>query len=134
MEIDADNGANTYVINNALVFVKPAPAFGGAADANIGANFFETTQVLFDGPLARLGLYTGAACGRPPVDVYILVDLSGSFADDLDAFKAEAGEMLDTLKADNSNIRFGLGRFEDYPIHPFGLSSRATGRIDGSWT
>jgi hypothetical protein len=123
VEIDADNGANQYVINNALVFVKPYPAFGLAADANIGANFFETTQVLFDGPLARLGFYTGAL-GQPPVDVYMLVDLSGSFTDDLAAFKQEAGEMLDTLKADNSNIRFGLGRFEDYPIYPFGLSER----------
>jgi hypothetical protein len=123
VEIDADNGANMYVINNALVFVKPSPAFGGAADANVGASFFATTQVLFDGPLARLGFYTGAL-GQPPVDVYMLVDLSGSFTDDLEAFKQEAGEMLDTLKADNSNIRFGLGRFEDYPIRPFGLFER----------
>ena len=121
IEIDAGNGSNTYVINDALVFVKPPPAFGGAADANIGSNFFETTQMLFDGPLSRLGLYTGAQCNPPPVDVYILVDLSGSFMDDLDNFKAEAPAMIDTLRGKNLNTRFGLGRFEDYPIYPFGL-------------
>jgi hypothetical protein len=56
VSILSSNGTQQYEIVNPLVFVKPPPAFGGAADANIGTNFFETTQVLFDGPGDRLGI------------------------------------------------------------------------------
>lgn len=66
VEIDATDLSYRYVIKNALVFVKPPPsgqppdaAFQGDADANIGNNFFETTQVLFDGAGDRLGLFKG---------------------------------------------------------------------------
>jgi hypothetical protein len=63
VEIDAHDGSDKYVIDNALVFVQPA-GLGGFA-ANIGANFFETTQVLFDGPGNRLGLFRGTKSGAP---------------------------------------------------------------------
>jgi hypothetical protein len=56
VSIQASDGTQEYVIENPLVFVKPPPAFGGAADASVGTNFFETTQVLFDGPGNRLGI------------------------------------------------------------------------------
>jgi len=55
-----------------------------------------------------------------PVDVYLIVDLTGSFADDLPVFKAQAPGIISALKASNPNTRFGLGKFEDYPIDPFG--------------
>jgi hypothetical protein len=55
-----------------------------------------------------------------PVDVYILVDLSASFTDDLPIFQDEAPEIIKTISASNPNIQFGLGKFEDYPIDPFG--------------
>ena len=57
------------------------------------------------------------------VDVFMLVDLSGSFSDDLPLFKAQAPGIISTLTALNSNIRFGLGKFEDYPISPFGSAA-----------
>jgi hypothetical protein len=79
VEIDADDDSNQYAINDALVCVKPPPAFGGAADANIGANFFETTQVLFDGPGSRLGLFVGAICNEPPV-----CDAGGPYVEECD--------------------------------------------------
>jgi len=56
----------------------------------------------------------------PPVDVYMLVDLSSSFADDLPRFKSQAPNVISSLTASNPNTHFGLGRFEDYPIPPFG--------------
>jgi hypothetical protein len=62
-------------------------------------------------------------CARPGgnlVDVFLLVDLSSSFADDLPVFKSQAQLVISVLKALNSNTRFGLGKFEDYPIPPFG--------------
>lgn len=55
-----------------------------------------------------------------PVDIYFLVDLSGSFIDDLPFFKAQAPGVIATLQASNPNTHFGLGTYEDYPIIPFG--------------
>jgi len=57
------------------------------------------------------------------VDVFMLVDLTGSFTDDLPAFKAQAPDLIATLKSSYPDIRFGLGKFEDYPISPFGSAS-----------
>ena len=57
------------------------------------------------------------------VDIYFLVDLSSSFLDDLPIFKARAPDIVATLRASNPNTRFGLARFEDYPIRPFGSAA-----------
>jgi hypothetical protein len=57
------------------------------------------------------------------VDLFFLVDLSGSFTDDLPIFKAQAPGIIDSIKAANPNVRFGLARFEDYPIDPFGSAA-----------
>ena len=57
------------------------------------------------------------------LDAYLLVDLSGSFADDLPIFKVQAPNMISNLKATYPGARFGLGKFEDYPIWPFGDAS-----------
>ena len=70
---------------------------------------------------------TPLTCADTPtgdaVDVFLLVDLSGSFGDDLPVFKAQAPIMMANLQASNSNTRFGLGAYEDYPISPFGSAS-----------
>jgi serine protease AprX len=65
----------------------------------------------------------GSTPSGDPIDVYLLVDLTGSFYDDLPVFKAQAATVISTLTASNSNIRFGLGKFEDYPIYPFGVAA-----------
>lgn len=57
------------------------------------------------------------------IDVFMLVDLTGSFYNDLPVFKAQAPDLIDTLKSSYPDIRFGLGKFEDYPISPFGSAS-----------
>lgn len=57
------------------------------------------------------------------VDLFFLVDLSGSFTDDLPVFQAQAPGIIDSIRASNPNVQFGLGRFEDYPIPPFGSSA-----------
>lgn len=57
---------------------------------------------------------------EPAVDIFLLVDLSGSFFDDIVNFKTQAPSMISTLRASNPNTRFGLASFEDYPIPPFG--------------
>jgi murein DD-endopeptidase MepM/ murein hydrolase activator NlpD len=57
------------------------------------------------------------------VDVFMLVDLTGSFYDDLPKFKTQAPDLIATLQSSHTDIRFGLGIFRDYPISPFGGSS-----------
>lgn len=54
------------------------------------------------------------------IDLFILVDTSGSFTDDLPIFKAQAPNIITSIQSMNPNVRFGLGRFDDYPIPPFG--------------
>jgi len=57
------------------------------------------------------------------LDVFFLVDLSGSFTDDLPIFQAQAPGIISNIQALNINSHFGLGRFEDYPINPFGSAA-----------
>lgn len=57
------------------------------------------------------------------LDVFLLVDLSGSFSDDLPVFKAQAPEIISAIRASNPDSRFGLAKFEDYPIPPFGSAA-----------
>jgi len=61
-------------------------------------------------------------CSGSPVDLYFLVDLSGSFSDDLPVFKTEAPIIIDSLAA-KFDLKVGLGSFIDYPIFPFGDSA-----------
>jgi hypothetical protein len=61
-----------------------------------------------------------ADCFGSALDLYMIVDLSGSFTDDLPYFKSQAPGIISSLKSSNPNSRFGLGSFEDYPITPFG--------------
>ncbi len=85
-------------------------------------------QIFIGAPLYQIGDCIGckeswAQSSSPysdPVDIYFLLDLSGNLADDLDQLKAEAPGILSQLTTKYSDIRFGIGRFEDYPIPPFG--------------
>lgn len=78
------------------------------------------------GPSNPANQYSGQPLTRCaiglPIDIYFLVDLSGSFSDDLPLFKAQAPDIISTLATSNPNSRFGLGKFEDYPIPPFGYA------------
>ncbi len=57
-----------------------------------------------------------------PVDVFLLVDTTGSFADDLASFKAGATSLVTALDDSGLNIHMGLARFDDYPVLPWGTS------------
>ena len=65
-----------------------------------------------------VGWVTGA-----PTDLYFVVDMTGSFADDIDEFKNEAPKIIETLKNEGTDLKVGLGTFEDYPITPFGSAT-----------
>ncbi len=69
-----------------------------------------------------------------PIDIMFLVDTTGSYADDLPNFTAQAPTIMAALLAENSDIRFGLASFRDYPIHPFGLSADYAYQLDQQLT
>jgi subtilisin family serine protease len=97
---------------------------------------FESVPYWREGGVLQTGTgkSTVVSVGEPsftsPIDVYLLVDLTGSFADDLPIFKAQAPAIVSTLLAVNPNTRFGLGRFEDYPISPFGSAADGDGAYE----
>jgi hypothetical protein len=96
---------------------------------------FQLRQLLVDTGSPQLGNTAENIGPRPnlreaihqmtegPIDLFFLIDLSGSFSDDLPVFQAQAPGIISALKTANPNIRFGLGKLEDYPISPFGSAS-----------
>ena len=62
----------------------------------------------------------------PPVtalDVAFVIDLSGSYADDLPLMKAQIQDIVDRLAAAFPDLRLGLASFRDFPFPPFGGGS-----------
>ncbi|MEK9137278.1 MAG: hypothetical protein AAB393_09150, partial [Bacteroidota bacterium] len=118
--IDPDLGAQAR-------FAGPPPTlrigeYNGVAVANGFAhavwtgNTIAAQQIIYDNTIACPGVFS-------PVDIYLLVDTSASFADDLPTFKAQATGptgIISTLRNAIPNSKFGVGTFEDYPISPFG--------------
>lgn len=103
-------------------FIQEVAKAGYAADPNYAKNVIAIMD--------RHNLYQYDTCKPPPpppaagaLDVFLLVDLSGSFWDDLPVFKAQAPDIISSLRASNPDSRFGLAKFEDYPIPPFGSAA-----------
>jgi len=67
------------------------------------------------GPMPNLAnAYTSMTTNK--LDVALLVDLSGSFRDDLPNFKSEAPNVITRVRAKAPDSRFGLASFIDYPF------------------
>ncbi|WP_296761746.1 M10 family metallopeptidase C-terminal domain-containing protein [Sediminimonas sp.] len=56
----------------------------------------------------------------PPLDFIFLVDLSGSFYDDLPNFVAAAKQIAADLRAENPDVQFSIASFIDKPESPWG--------------
>ncbi|MCE8009750.1 M10 family metallopeptidase C-terminal domain-containing protein [Aestuariivita sp.] len=56
----------------------------------------------------------------PPLDFTFLVDLSGSFRDDLPNFVASAKQIAADLRDDNPDVQFAIASFIDLPVSPYG--------------
>ena len=71
------------------------------------------------GPLPDLqAAYSLLTAGK--VDVLFLFDTSARFDDDLPFFKADAPAIMANIKAVNSNTRFALSTFRDFPLNSWG--------------
>ena len=58
-----------------------------------------------------------------PVDLYALMDLSGSMNVYRKNLIAVAGTIAEKIKKDTDDFRFGFGGFRDKPRSPFGLGN-----------
>lgn len=67
---------------------------------------------------ASNGVLPSAAC---PLDVYLLMDLTGSMGGELERLQENAALITSTLQAANPNTRFGVGWFQDYPYGTYGV-------------
>lgn len=58
------------------------------------------------------------------LNVVMLVDLSGSYSDDLNTFRTNSQNIIDAIKTSlpDYNLKIGITSFDDYPIYPYGAS------------
>ena len=85
------------------------------------------TDILIDVETARfrdgdIDLTAEEIADCPPLDFTFLVDLSGSFFDDLPNFVASAKQIAADLRADNPDVKFAIASFIDRPVSPYGAS------------
>jgi len=59
----------------------------------------------------------------PKLDFVLLVDLTGSYYDDLPNIKARASDLFDQISAGTPDAKFGLATFKDFPFAPWGGST-----------
>ena len=59
----------------------------------------------------------------PKLDFVLLVDLSGSYRDDIEKIKDLAPDLFDSIRADVPDSQFSLATFVDFPFSPWGNAS-----------
>lgn len=62
----------------------------------------------------------GVPEATPKLDLYLIVDLSGSYADDIAKIKTLAPSIVSGVRASVLDSNFGLGSFVDFPFSPWG--------------
>lgn len=55
-----------------------------------------------------------------PVDLIFVIDVTGSMIDDIDAVKAQATMIVDTITSMTCDFRVGIVAYRDHPIPPYG--------------
>ncbi|MBD1830976.1 hypothetical protein NDI47_16970 [Microcoleus vaginatus GB1-A2] len=75
-----------------------------------------------------------AVTNQLPLDVFLLQDLSGSFADDLPTVRRLVPNLVSALQKRQPDSTFGVGSFTDKPIDPFGISGDYVYRLNQQQT
>src|SRR3954447_21329279 len=68
------------------------------------------------------------------IDVVLVVDLTGSYSDDLPRIKALAPGIWDSVRATAPNSRMGLATHVDFPFPPWGVTGEYGYRLDQQLT
>ena len=58
--------------------------------------------------------------GVSAMDVLFLIDVTGSYADDIATMQANSVAILNDLSSRGFNVAFGVAAFADFPIYPYG--------------
>jgi len=72
----------------------------------------QTTDVTFDVEIPVTGVRA--------LDVVFVVDVSGSYADDIATLQRQASGIVDALVARGLDVQFGVTEFADFPLTPYG--------------
>jgi hypothetical protein len=76
----------------------------------------------FEGPVRTLELQADAAPGR--LDVHFSVDTTASFGEEIDAMQRDLERrIVPELEDRVDDVAFGVSRFEDFPVRPFGAET-----------
>ena len=99
-----------------------------AARAAIVPSHFEAT--LKPGETATVTKTVDAPDVPRTLDLMLVVDLTGSYADDLPRIKSLAPGIFDAVRARAPDSRFGLITFVDFPFSPWGVAGEYAYRIE----
>jgi hypothetical protein len=95
-------------------------ATGSMAEDTIDPPLFEAT--LAPGESVSVEKTVTLSESLPKLDVCLLVDLSGSYGNDLPNIKAQMPGIWDTVKEGINDVRWCLASFVDFPFSPWGSS------------
>jgi hypothetical protein len=98
-------------------------AEGGTAVPQADIDQLDAVRTAWEGYFAQEtdGLGSVDTCIRnQPVDVVFLVDVSGSFDDDLPVLKAATPDLVSTILDAAPSSRFALASYSDFPFLPYG--------------
>lgn len=71
------------------------------------------------------------------VDIMFLVDVSGSYRDDIDTFRSRANELIAAFESGGKNVNIGVASFSDFPSYgasydyAFSLDQALTSSMEG---
>jgi MYXO-CTERM domain-containing protein len=125
-DIVAQNGARAPEAAAAQKQFKQAfilLAQGGAAPGQAVIDQLEALRAAWTQYFAEETSFLGevdTCIDRRPIDIMFLLDLSGSFADDLPVLQANVGDLMNDLLSVSPGSRFGLASFVDFPFAPYG--------------
>lgn len=68
------------------------------------------------------------------VDIMFIVDVSGSYSDDLSTFRSRAISLIDAFDSAGQDVHIGVSSFSDFPVSPFGNSRDYAFSLDQSLT
>jgi hypothetical protein len=58
--------------------------------------------------------------GVRALDVVFVIDVSGSYGDDIATLRTQAGAIVDALLARGIDVQFGVTAYSDFPVAPYG--------------
>ena len=113
----------TFGIALMLAFVVGIAANNSSATADVTPP--EVNVELEPGESITVDKTVSIPESTPKLDLFMIVDLSGSYGNDLPNIKAVDEGLVAAIRADIPDSNFGLGSFKDFPISPWGGFSSA---------